>query len=181
MLEGVKIDAITFSGDGEPTLNPEFAKIIDDTLVLRDAYYPSAKVAVLSNATNLKAPGVMDALRKVDCPILKLDAPTTALARKINRPYAGYEVSEVVQNMSEFDGQFILQTMMLKSPEFDSSSPAVLRGWMDIVRFLHPREVMVYTVDRPTPMQGIEKFTEEQMRQMVAPLIEEGFKIQIKG
>lgn len=179
MLEGVQIDSITFSGDGEPTLNPEFPGIVDDTLQLRDAFYPGSKVSVLSNATMLHVSEIVEALRSVDNPILKLDAPTTALARIINKPAEGYDVEKVLSGMEAFGGDFVLQTMMLKAPGFDSSSPEVLGPWMDIVRRLRPREIMVYTIARPAPMDGLEKFGAEQMRQLVQPLLDEGFKIQI--
>ncbi len=181
MLEGTRIDSITFSGDGEPTLNPEFPRIIEDTLFLRDAYYPDAKVSVLSNATRVHIPEVFEALRKVDNPILKIDAPTDALVAKINQPAPGYSLERVIEALGRFEGDFILQTMFLRSRDFDSASPEVLQGWMDIVRRLKPREVMVYTIDRPTPDQGLEAYTVEQMRTLVQPLIDEGFKIDIKG
>jgi hypothetical protein len=71
--------------------------------------------------------------------------------------------------------------MFLKSKDFDSSSPDVLNGWMDIVRQLKPREIMAYTIDRPTPEEGLQKFTVDEMRAFVQPLIDEGFVIQIKG
>ena len=181
MLDGTPIDSITFSGDGDPTLNPEFPRIIEDTLFLRDAYYPSAKVSVLSNATRIHVPAVFEALRKVDNPILKIDAPTDELIARINQPAPGYRLDRVLEAMERFEGNFILQTMFLKSKDFDSSSPEVLNGWMDIVRLLKPREVMAYTIDRPTPEEGLQKFTVEEMRALVQPLIDEGFKIQIKG
>lgn len=181
MLEGVRIDSITFSGDGEPTLNPEFPRIIDDTLFLRDAYYPGAKVSVLSNATRIHLPEVFDALRKVDNPILKIDAPSDALVARINNPAPGYSLERVIKALERFEGNFILQTMFLKSKDFDSSSPEVLDGWMEIVRHLKPRQVMVYTIDRPTPEEGLEAFTVERMHDLVRPLIEEGFNIDIKG
>ena len=181
MLEDKRIDSITFSGDGEPTLNPEFPRIIDDTLFLRDAYCPDAKVSVLSNATRVHVPEVFAALCKVDNPILKIDAPTDALVAKINQPAPGYSLERVVDALKQFDGNFILQTMFLKAPGFDSSSPEVLEGWMDIVRQLKPREVMVYTIDRPTPQLGLEAFTVDQMRALVKPLLDEGFKIDVKG
>lgn len=178
---GVPIDSITFSGDGEPTLNPEFPQIIDDTLALRDRYYPDAVVSVLSNATMIGRKEVYDALRKVDKPILKLDAPTEDLVRVINRPQGDYHVEDVVRNLAAFEGDFILQTMFLRAPGFDSSSPEVLGPWMDIVRRIRPREIMVYTIDRPVPAEGLRKFTGEEMRALVQPLIDEGFKIQIKS
>lgn len=181
MLEDVHIDSITFSGDGEPTLHPEFAAIIDDTLKLRDIYYPEAKVSVLSNATRIHIPEVREALHKVDNPILKIDAPTDALVAKIDRPAPGFSLERAIEAMKLFEGDFVLQTMFLKSEDFDSSSPEVLDGWKDIVRTLKPRQVMVYTIDRPTPQQGLQKFSAEQMRALVSDLIEEGFDISIKG
>ena len=179
--EQVPIDSITFSGDGEATLNPEFPRIIDDTIRLRDRYYPKSKITVLSNATRVHLPQVFNTLRKVDNPIMKIDAPTNALAEKINHPAPGYDVHRVVEALKKFNSDFILQTMFLKSKDFDSSAPEVLEGWMDIVRVLKPREVMVYTIDRPTPEEGLKKFSVEEMRRLVQPLIDEGFVIQIKG
>ena len=179
--EGTPVDSITFSGDGESTINPDFPRIIDDTLVLRDKYYPKAKVSVLSNATQVHRPEIFTALRKVDNPIMKIDAPTNALIEKINHPAPGYDVNRVVEALKQFNGDFVLQTMFLKSKDFDSSSPEVLNGWMDIVRLLKPREVMAYTIDRPTTEEGLQKFTVEEMRSLLEPLINEGFNIQIKG
>lgn len=181
--EGTKVDSITFSGDGEPTINPEFPQIIDDTLALRDKYIPAAKVSVLSNATRVHLPEVFHALTKVDNPIMKIDAPTNELIARINMPAPGYDIARVVDALRQFNGNFVLQTCMLRSKEynFDSARAEVLEGWMDIVRDLRPREVMVYTIDRPTPAQGLEKFTVEEMTQLVSPLVAEGFKIQIKG
>ena len=181
MAGGTRIDSITFSGDGEPTLNPEFPQIIRDTLELRNRFFPSAAVSVLTNATRLRRPEIAEALQLVDNPILKLDAPTDDLAAKINQPGGGYHVEEIVRDMEDFGHGFVLQTMFLKAPGFDSSSPEVLSPWMDIVRRLRPREVMVYTLDRPAPAQGLQKFTAEEMQNLVQPLIEEGIKIQIKG
>ena len=177
----INIDSITFSGDGEPTLNPEFPQIIDDTIRLRNQYYPNSKITVLSNATRVHLPEVFNALRKVDNPTMKIDAPTNDLVEKINHPAPGYDINKVVEALKQFNGDFIMQTMFLKSKDFDSSSPEVLNGWMDIVRLLKPREVMVYTIDRPTPEEGLQKFTVEEMRRLVQPLIDEGFMIQIKG
>ena len=177
----IGIDSITFSGDGEPTLHPDFPEMVDITLALRNKYAPSAKVSVLSNATRLGREPVFHALRKVDNPILKIDAPTDELAARINRPARDYHVRAVVENLKRFEGNFILQTMFLRSGDFDSSSPEVLQGWMDLVRELHPREIMVYTLDREAPQAGLEKFTVGQMRECVRPLLEEGFQIQIKG
>ncbi|MBR4756413.1 MAG: radical SAM protein [Bacteroidales bacterium] len=179
--EGIPIDSITFSGDGEPTMNPDFPEIIDITLELRDRYYPKAVVSVLSNATRAGRKEVFEALRKVDNPILKLDAPTDELAARINQPQGEYHVEDIVESLMKFEGDFVLQTMFLRSKDFDSSTPGQLEAWMDIVRRLRPREVMVYTLDREAPAEGLEKFTVEQMEEMVRPLREEGFAVQVRG
>lgn len=181
--QGTKVDSITFSGDGEPTLNPEFPQIIEDTVTLRNQFVPSAKVSVLSNATRVHVPEVFQALLKVDNPIMKIDAPTNELAARINQPSPGYDVGKVVDALMQFEGNFVLQTCMLRSREydFDSSRPEVLEGWMNIVRRLHPREIMVYTIDRPTPAHDLEKLTVEEMTKFVSPLEREGFAIQIRG
>ena len=176
------VDSITFSGDGESTLNPEFPQIIDDTLRLRDLYYPQAKVSVLSNATRVHIPEVFNALRKVDNPIMKIDAPTNELIEKINMPAPGYDIARVIEALKQFEGNFVLQTCMLKGNGFDSASPEVIVPMMDIVRLLRPREWMVYTIDRATPMQGLRKFTPQEMKTLVQPIIDEGItKVQIKG
>ena len=184
---GTPIDSITFSGDGEPTLNPDFPEIIDLTLELRDRYYPEAKVSVLSNATMTWREPVFRALRKVDNPILKLDGPTDAAAALVNRPVGKYHVEDIVRDLERFEGQFVLQTMFLRRPSTGSgtdggfASEEWVDAWMDIVRRLKPREVMVYTIDRETPMKGLKKYTVEEMRALVQPLIDEGFELQING
>ncbi len=180
--ESTPVDSITFSGDGEPTLNPEFPQIIDDTLRLRNQYYPQAKVSVLSNATRVHLPEVFNALHRVDNPIMKIDAPTNELIAKINIPAPGYDIARVVDALQQFQGDFVLQTCMLRSPDFDSSSPDVILPLLDIVRRLRPREWMVYTIDRPTPMQGLQKFSPQEMKSLAQPIIDEGLtRVQIKG
>lgn len=179
--EGIPVDSITFSGNGEPTMNPDFADIIDVTLSLRDKYFPDAKVSVLSNATLVGREDVARALRKVDNPILKIDASSQELVDKINKPVGTYRLAEVIENLKSFDGNFILQTMFLKSEEFDTASEDALRAWLDIVRLLRPRQVMVYTIDRETPDKTLRKYTVDEMTAMVQPLIDEGFDVQVRG
>ena len=174
-------NSITFSGNGEPTMHPDFPKVIDVTLRLRDRYFPDAKVSVLSNATLVGRKEIADALMRVDNPILKIDASSDELVRKINKPVGPYRLADVVEGLKRFEGRFVLQTMFLRSGEFDTVTEEALAAWMDIVRELKPREVMVYTIDRETPDKTLGKYTVEEMTAMVQPLIDEGFKIQIRG
>ena len=179
--EGVNVDSITFSGNGEPTIHPDFAKVIDVTLRLRDEFFPRARVSVLSNATMIGREEIAEALMRIDNPILKIDASSDELIRMINKPTGPYRLAEVVENLRRFEGRFVLQTMFLRSPEFDTASTEALNAWMDIVRDIRPREIMVYTIDRETPDKSLGKYTVEEMTEMVRPLIEEGYKIQIRG
>lgn len=179
--QGTPIDSITFSGHGEPTLNPHFPEIIAQTVSLRDRYCPRAKVSVLTNATTVNRPEIFQALKKADNPIMKLDASTYDGVVLVNRPSGSYDIEAIVSGLSRFGGDFVLQTMFLKSPEFDTASEGNLPGWMDIVRRLRPREIMVYTLDRETPEKDLEKYTVEEMTALVQPLIDEGFFVQIRG
>ena len=179
--EGVSVDSITFSGNGEPTMNPDFAAIVDAVLALREKYCPNAKVSVLSNATLACRDDVYQALAKVDNPIMKLDAGTTAAVLAVNKPVGAYSVERVVESLRRFKGNFVLQTMFVRYEECDTTAPDILGRWMDIVRDLAPREIMIYTIDRETPDKTLQKYTVDEMRSFVQPLLDEGFKIQIRG
>jgi wyosine [tRNA(Phe)-imidazoG37] synthetase (radical SAM superfamily) len=179
--EGTKVDSITFSGNGEPTMHPDFPKIVDAVLDCRDRFFPQAKVSVLSNAYLVGRPSIAEALKRVDNPILKIDASSDELIGQINKPVGHYRLDEIVSALKGFEGNFILQTMFLRSPQFDTAAPEALSRWMDIVRELQPREIMVYTIDRETPDKSLGKYTVEEMAALVQPLLDEGYKIQIRG
>ena len=179
--DGVPVDSITFSGNGEPTVNPDFPQIVDATLRLRDKYFPKAKVSVLSNAVLVGRKDIAEALKKVDNPILKIDASSDELVGKINKPVGTYRLADIVEALKGFEGNFVLQTMFLRSPEFDTTSQEALEGWMNIVREVRPREITVYTIDRETSDKSLGKYTVEEMTAFVQPLLDEGFNIQIRG
>ena len=183
--EGTPVDTITFSGNGEPTMHPNFPDIIEFVLKLRDELYPSAKVSVLSNATRLGKKEVRDALMKIDNPILKIDSPLKWMVDAINIPNEAYSLDETVGNIKLFNHNFILQTMFLKGEEggvqIDCTAAEHVEKWRDLVRELAPREVMMYTIDRETPAKNLQKVTVEEMEEIARPLKEEGFNIQIRG
>lgn len=177
----VVVDSITFSGNGEPTMNPDFERIVDATIQLRNKFCPAAVVSVLSNATLIGRDTVFEALKKVDNPIMKLDASSDFLIEKINKPAPGYSVDRVIEGLKKFEGDFVLQTMFLRSADFDTTSGQALSEWIDVVRQLRPREIMVYTIDRETPDKTLAKYTVEEMTAFVKPLTDEGFNVQIRG
>ena len=179
--DGVRVDSITFSGNGEPTIHPEFARIVDITLKVRDKYLKEAKVSVLSNASMIWKEEVREALMKVDNPILKIDSTDESLVRAINRPNARYSLEETIENLKKFDGNFILQTIFFKSETIDCTRKDLAESWRNLVRELKPRQIMMYTLDRDTPAQGLIKATMEEMREIALPLKEEGFCITING
>ena len=179
--DDVPVDSITFSGNGEPTINPDFSAIVDATVRLRNRFYPSAKISVLSNATMLGREDVFEALKKVDNPILKIDASSDELISKINKPQGAYSLSKVIERLKAFDGNFVLQTMFLRSEDFNAQEADALAAWIEIVRDLKPREVMVYTIDRETPDKTLRKYSVEEMQEFVRPLVDDGFNVQIRG
>lgn len=183
--EGTEVNTITFSGNGEPTLHPDFPEIIDFTLRMRDKYFPSAVVSVLSNATQILREEVRAALMKIENPILKLDGATDEFVQKIDRPAKGYSVAAIIENLRHFKGNFILQTMFLKGEVdgevVDCTSPEDVRRWVEMAIDLNPREVMMYTLDRETPAQNLSKVTVAEMEEIARPLKEKGIKVQIRG
>ena len=182
---GESIDTITFSGNGEPTLNPHFPEIIDNTIELRNSYFPNAVISVLSNATRIHIKEVREALMKVNNPILKIDSPDPAVVDAINKPAEGYSLERVIENMRLFKGNFILQTMFLKGEcdgtAIDCTNPELCRRWRELALSLRPRMIMMYTLDRETPAKNLSIVTIEEMEEIAAPLRKEGMEIQIKG
>lgn len=164
---GTPPDVITFAGNGEPTLHPEFEAVIGDTIALRDELCPSAKVSVLSNATRIDREDVRRALLRVDNNILKLDSAFDATVQAINAPSAGYSVAETVEHLSKFDGKFILQTMFLRGEcageRIDNTTEREVAAWLGIVGRLRPQKVMVYSLDRPAPCSTLQKVPHEEL------------------
>ncbi len=183
--DGTPIDTITFSGNGEPTLHPDFDLIIDFTLKLREEIFPDAKVSVLTNASQLGKERIRRALMKIDNPILKIDSPLEEMVQLIDRPNASYSLKDTIENIKLFNNNFILQTMFLKGEVdgkvIDCTNHEHCQAWRELVRELRPREIMMYTIDRETPAQNLQKVTVEQMKEIAQPLLDEGFNIQIKG
>lgn len=176
------IDVITFSGNGEPTLHPDFLGIIQDTCALRDQYCPKAKVSVLSNSTQLGRIDVFEALRLCDNRILKLDSAIDATMRLIDKPVnAQLTVKQIAQWLSIFDGDFTLQTCFLRGEyqgqTIDNTTPEELTAWYKMVDYLHPKQVMIYVIDRVTPLETLEKIPAETMEKIAIPLREKGIDV----
>ena len=176
------LDVITFSGNGEPTLHPEFLDIIEDTCALRDQYCPNAKISVLSNSTQLGRPEVIEALRLCDNRILKLDSAIDATMQLIDQPVnPNLTVEQIAQWLSLFEGDFTLQTCFLRGEYhgqiIDNTTPAELSAWYAMIKRLHPKQVMIYVIDRATPLQTLSKVPASEMEAIAEPLRQQGIDV----
>jgi wyosine [tRNA(Phe)-imidazoG37] synthetase (radical SAM superfamily) len=176
------LDVITFSGNGEPTLHPEFLGIIQDTCALRDQYCPKAKISVLSNSTQLGQPDVVEALRLCDNRILKLDSAIDTTMRLIDNPVnPNLTVEQIAEWLSLFDGDFTLQTCFLRGEYegkiIDNTTSEELNAWYAMVEHLHPKQVMMYVIDRATPLQTLSKVPAAEMEAIAAPLRAKGIDV----
>lgn len=178
----VQPDVITFSGNGEPTLHPDFLGIIQDTCALRDQYCPNAKVSVLSNSTQLGRKDVVEALLLCDNRILKLDSAIDTTMQLIDKPVNQHlTVAQIVQWLSLFEGNFTLQTCFLRGEYegrvIDNTTREELDAWYQAVNILHPKQVMIYVIDRATPLQTLSKVPADEMEAIAAPLREKGIDV----
>ncbi len=175
VADGTPPDVITFAGNGEPTMHPDFENIIADTIALRDKHCPAAKVSVLSNATQIHREDVCRALRRVDNNILKLDSAFDATVQLVNKPQGSYTVARTVELLKSFEGNLIVQTMFLRGEylgkRVDNTTEEEVSAWLKLVEEIRPKQVMVYSLDRDTPCQTLEKVEKDELR-LIAERVE---------
>ena len=168
VADGTPPDVITFAGNGEPTMHPDFESIIGDTIALRDKHCPAAKVSVLSNATQIHREDVCRALRRVDNNVLKLDSAFDATVQLMNKPQGNYTVARTVELLKAFEGELIVQTMFLRGEylgqRVDNTTEEEVAAWLKLVAEIKPKQVMVYSLDRDTPCQTLEKVEKDELR-----------------
>lgn len=181
---GEPLDVITFSGNGEPTMHPDFEGVIDDTLALRDRYYPGAKVSVLCNSTRLDREGVVNGLRKVDNCILKLDSALTPTMRLIDQPVSkSFTCEYVIPQLEAFGDKCIIQTMMLRGnhdgKHIDNTTPGEVDALIEAYKRIKPREVMLYSIDRATPESDLQKVEREELESIACRMRDAGITVQV--
>lgn len=181
---GEPLDVITFSGNGEPTLHPQFPEIIDDVIALRDKEYPEAKVSVLTNSTRIFDPKVAEALEKVDNNILKLDSAINPTMRLIDQPVSGdFTVEKVVDALRRFSGTGIIQTMILRGEhngkKIDNTTPEEIDALIEAYKAISPREVMIYSLDRSTPEEKLQKVSREELEKIAERIRSNGIQVQV--
>ena len=182
--EGSLPDVITFSGNGEPTLHPEFAGIIDDTLTLRNRLCPQARVAVLSNSTMLHKESVFQGLCKVDDNIMKLDSALDMRIRQIDDPENKHFTSnKLIRQLCRFNGQLIIQTMLLRGVRdeivIDNTIDSDIVAWIEALKKINPRKVMIYTINRATPVKTLQKISPSELETIAEQVRKEGFEVSV--
>ncbi|MDD4969036.1 MAG: radical SAM protein [Paludibacter sp.] len=184
--EGLVPDVITFAGNGEPTLHAEFDGIIDDTLVLRNTYCPTAKVSVLSNSTRIHKPNIFRALNKVDNNILKFDSAIDRTMKLMDCPVGKHiNVAWFIEHLKKFDGHLIIQTMFLKGEfkgeQFDNTSDLEVEAWLKAMEEIRPQQIMIYSLDREAPTETLVKIELEELEAIAAKARLLGFDVSVAG
>lgn len=176
-------DALTYAGNGEPTLHPDFPGIVQDTLLLRDKYVPQAKVTVLSNASRISDPLVFNALLSLDNNILKLDAGSEQIFRLMNNPVSALNFEELVANLAEFDGKVIIQSMFLrgsfKGQIIDNTTEQAVSDWIVQLKKIRPKQVMIYPIARATPVHNLEKIPLAELDSIAEKVKASGFNVSV--
>lgn len=176
-------DVLTFAGNGEPTLHPDFSGIIADTMELRDRYFPKAQICVLSNATRISRADVFEALRKIDQNILKLDTVDEDYIQLVNRPLKNYSLQDTLRDLKKFGKDCIIQTLFLKGfyrgKNVDNTTDEYVLPWIEAVKEINPEKVMVYTIERDTPEKDLMKATPKELDRIAGLLQEAGIEVEI--
>lgn len=177
-INGPAPDVLTFAGNGEPTLHPDFPAIMDDVVRLRNEFFPAAKISVLSNATLAPKPEIRAALMKADNNLQKLDTVNSRYIEMVNRPTGKYDVNEIIESLKLFNGHVIIQTMFMKGADgeenVDNTGDEYVIPWLEAVKSIKPQEVMIYTIDRETPDTKLRKATHEELDRIVALIKDAG-------
>jgi len=166
LKSGPDFDYFTFSGNGEPTLHPQWPEIVEAVRQLRDRHRPAARLTLLSNSSTAARPVVRAMLARLDLPIMKLDAGDEATLAAINRPANGISLEAIVEGLAQVPG-LIIQSLMVEGAVTNSAGPA-FENWLGALATLEPVQVQVYSTDRPVPEAGVERVPPERLQQIAA-------------
>jgi wyosine [tRNA(Phe)-imidazoG37] synthetase (radical SAM superfamily) len=179
-------DVITYAGNGEPTLHPAFAGIIDDSVALRNEFFPGARISVLSNGSMLHRKSVRDALKKVDMNILKLDSAIPGTVQQLNKPHVKVDPENLEKHTADFDGKFIIQTLFVRGEcdgrKVDNTTPDEIAAWLEALSRLRPQQVMIYTIHRDTPLgNSLRKVPVSELNAIARRVSEMGIATTVSG
>lgn len=183
--QGAHLDVITFAGNGEPTIHPQFPEIVDSTLRLRDKYYPDVAVTVLSNATLLHNPGVFAALQRVDRPVLKLDSAMESTFQLLNQPKGAVHVEGIIEQLQHFGSEFTLQILftrgLYRGESVDNTTEEEILALLAAIERIRPRRCMVYTIDRETPEPSLERIPVAELEAIAERIRLLDVEVQVNG
>ena len=176
-------DNITYAGNGEPTLHPDFSRIVDETIRLRDIYFPKAEITVLSNSSMLHRQEVLDALLRIDNNVMKLDAGSEEMFQMINQPKTKIDLATIVEKLKLFNGRLTIQTLFLrgayKGKRIDNTSESEINLWLEHLREIKPARLMIYPIARETPVENIEKISIEELKKIAQKTKNAGFRTEV--
>jgi wyosine [tRNA(Phe)-imidazoG37] synthetase (radical SAM superfamily) len=183
---GKSPDVITYAGNGEPTLHPGFPGIIDDSISLRDKYFPKSRIAVLSNSTTINKPLIRAALLKVDMNILKLDSAFESTLKILNQSGTTIKIEELIKNLVSFNGKVIIQTLFIRgiynNIVIDNTTQVEIDEWLKAIKRINPSEVMIYTISRDTPEESqLKKVPVKELHEIAEMVGLMGIKTQVSG
>lgn len=181
--KGEYLNSITFAGNGEPTMHPDFGRIMDDTLLIRNRIFPEARVTVLSNATLAGNSAIFEALQKADLNILKLDSAIEETLLRINCPRGNFRLAEVIETMKRFQGRLVIQTLFFRGfyndQHIDNTTETELDAWSDVIRQVNPEYVMIYSIARDTAVEGLTRIPADELERIALRLEQAGIAVQV--
>lgn len=159
-----RFDTLTFSGNGEPTLHPEFIAIVKAVKQLRDQLRPTVKLTLFSNGSTVVYKEIQTASSYFDQPILKLDVGTQRLFEEINRPSKNILLDEIIESYKRVP-DLIIQTLLLKGSA-SNSHPSAIHQWQDALADVRPAYVQLYSCDYPVPSQNLERVLPYELKRI---------------
>jgi len=158
------LDYLTFSGNGEPTLHPQFPEIVAEVRRLRDRWCPHVRLAILSNSSQIFRPEIRRAIEQVDDPIMKLDAGDPWTFAQINRPVSGIEFEEIIAGLQAMP-RLIIQSMIIDG-QVQNAEYEAHEAWLTAIAQLSPDKVQIYSTDRPVAATGVQKVSREVLERL---------------
>ena len=158
------IDAITFSGNGEPTLHPHFPTIVSAVRDLRDALMPHVRLALLSNATTAHHPPIRECLTRLDAPIMKLDAGDPTTLMRINGPAPEVKLAHIIAGLQGVPG-LTVQSVLIDGPVSNVRGEP-FEAWLAALAEVRPAHVQIYSTDYPVPESGVERVLPYQLKRI---------------
>jgi wyosine [tRNA(Phe)-imidazoG37] synthetase (radical SAM superfamily) len=164
LQQRLPLEYITFSGNGEPTLHPQFPDIVAQVLRLRDEMCPGVRLAILSNSSRVHRADIREAIEHLDDPIMKLDAGDPATFARVNRPGPGVTLEKILAGLSAMP-RLVIQSLIIDG-EVQNVRGEAHEAWLSMLSRLSPAKVQIYSTERPVAAEGIETVSREALEEL---------------